>query len=181
MEYPGWLRTARLVGESGQVVGHPVFTGQYLARIGMAVKKTGYSLAEVIIVVLILGALTFIAVPRLNFGALRSRQAWMVAKTLVTDLRRTRTLAIVNAATNNTGFSLSISGSSYTIVDDSNSTTLETITIDSHISCGGDTQFLFGPLGSLRPGSGTGLTVSSDGKTYTISIVSATGIVKCTD
>jgi len=147
----------------------------------MAVKKTGYSLAEVIIVVLILGVLTFIAVPRLNFGALRSRQAWTVAKTLVTDLRRTRTLAIVNAATNTTGFSLQISGSNYTIVDDSNSTTVDSLTIDSHITCGGDTQFLFGPLGSLRTGSGTGLTVSSEGKTYTISVVSATGIVKCTD
>jgi Tfp pilus assembly protein PilE len=147
----------------------------------MSMKRAGYSLAEVIIVVLILGALTFIAVPRLNFGALRSRQAWTVAKTLVTDLRRTRTLAIVNAATNTTGFSLQISGSNYQIIDDSNSATIDSLTIDSHISCAGDTQFLFGPLGSLRTGSGTGLTVSSDGKTYTISIVSATGIVKCTD
>jgi prepilin-type N-terminal cleavage/methylation domain-containing protein len=147
----------------------------------MAVKKTGYSLVEVIIVVLILGALTFIAVPRLDFGAVRSQQAWTVAKTLVTDLRRTRTLAIVNAATNTTGFSLRRSGASYQIVDDSNSTTVDSLTIDSHITCGGDTQFLFGPLGSLRTGSGTGLTVSSQGKTYTISVVSATGIVKCTD
>jgi prepilin-type N-terminal cleavage/methylation domain-containing protein len=147
----------------------------------MAVKKTGYSLVEVIIVVLILGALTFIAVPRLDFGAVRSQQAWTVAKTLVTDLRRTRTLAIVNAATNTTGFSLRRSGASYQIVDDSNSTTVDSLTIDSHITCGGDTQFLFGPLGNLRTGSGTGLTVSSQGKTYTISVVSATGIVKCTD
>jgi Tfp pilus assembly protein FimT len=147
----------------------------------MAEKKPGYSLAEVIIVVLILGALTFIAVPRLDFGAVRSRQAWTVAKTLATDLRRTRTLAIVNAATNTTGFSLRRNGSSYQIVDDSNSTTIDSLTIDSRISCGGDTQFLFGPLGSLRSGSGTGLTVSSQGKTYTISVVSATGIVKCTN
>jgi Tfp pilus assembly protein PilE len=159
----------------------PFFTGSGLLRIFMSMKRAGYSLAEVIIVVLILGALTFIAVPRLNFGALRSRQAWTVAKTLVTDLRRTRTLAIVNAATNTTGFSLQISGSNYQIIDDSNSATIDSLTIDSHISCAGDTQFLFGPLGSLRTGSGTGLTVSSDGKTYTISIVSATGIVKCTD
>ena len=147
----------------------------------MAVKKTGYSLAEVIIVVLILGALTFIAVPRLNFGALHSQQAHTVAKTLVTDLRRTRTLAIVNAATNTTGFSLRRSGASYQIIDDSNSTTVDSLMIDSHITCGGDTQFLFGPLGNLRTGSGTGLTVSSEGKTYTISIVSATGIVECTN
>jgi Tfp pilus assembly protein FimT len=152
-----------------------------LPGVVMTGKKTGYSLMEVVIIVLILGALTLIAVPRLDLGALHHQQAWTVAKTLVTDLRRTRTMAIVNAATNTTGFSLSISGSNYQIVDDSNSTTIDSQTIDSHITCGGDTQFLFGPLGSLRSGSGTGLTVSSQDKTYTISVVSATGIIKCTN
>jgi Tfp pilus assembly protein FimT len=147
----------------------------------MAVKNKGYSLAEVIMIVLILGALTFIAVPRLDLGAMYHQQAYTVAKTITTDLRRARTLAIVNAATNTTGFSLRISGSSYRIVNDSNSATVDSLSIDSHITCAGDTQFLFGPLGSLRSGSGTGLTVSSQGTTYTISIVSATGIVKCTN
>jgi prepilin-type N-terminal cleavage/methylation domain-containing protein len=147
----------------------------------MTEQRKGYSLAEVIVVVVILGAFALVAVPRLNLGAMYHQQAHTVAKTMTTDLRRTRTLAIVNAATNTTGFSLRISGSSYRIVNDSNSATVDTQTIDSRITCAGDTQFLFGPLGSLRSGSGTGLTVSSQGTTYTISIVSATGIVKCTN
>jgi prepilin-type N-terminal cleavage/methylation domain-containing protein len=78
----------------------------------MAGKKPGYSLAEVIIVVLIIGAIAFITVPRLNFAAIYRKQAHTVAKKISTDLRRTRNLAIVNAATNSTGFTLRMTGSS---------------------------------------------------------------------
>lgn len=153
----------------------------------MAVRKTGYSLAEVIIVVLILGALTFIAVPRLDFAAVRSRQAWTVAKTLATDLRRTRTLAIVNAANNTRGYCLQMVGSphytSYQITDVNSGSVIDTQTIDSHITCDGGSLFYFGHLGNLLlPDSSTDpITVSSESKTYTITVVSATGIVKCTN
>ncbi|MCJ7729597.1 MAG: hypothetical protein MUO27_06945, partial [Sedimentisphaerales bacterium] len=107
------------------------------------------------------------------------KQAHIVAKTIVTDLRRTRTLAISKAATNPTGFTLNITGSSYQIIDDSNSVTVDSQTIDSHISCGGGTVFRFGPLGNLRASS-TPLTVSAEGRTYTITVISGTGIVECT-
>ena len=145
----------------------------------MAAKRTAYSLAEMIVVVLILGALSFIAIPHLNFAALNHKQAHTVAKKIVTDLRRTRTLAIANAANNTAGFTLNISGSSYQIIDDSNSATVDSQTIDSHITCGGGTVFGFGPLGNLRAGAAA-ITVSSEGKTYTITVISATGIVQCT-
>ncbi len=145
----------------------------------MAGKKTGFSLIELIVIVLIVGALTFIAVPRMNFAALYRKQAHTVAKKIATDLRRTRTLAISNAATNPTGFTLRITGSTYQIIDDSNSVTVDTQTIDSHISCGGGNEFRFGPLGNLRT-AGTPLTVSAEGRTYTITVISGTGIVQCT-
>ena len=145
----------------------------------MAAKRTAYSLAEMIVVVMILGALAFIAIPRLNFAALHHKQANAIAKKIVTDLRRTRTLAISKAATNTTGFTLSISGSNYQIIDDSNSVTVDSQTIDSHITCGGGTVFRFGPLGNLRAGA-TPITVSSEGKTYTITVITGTGIAECT-
>ena len=144
----------------------------------MAAKRTAYSLAEMIVVVLILGVLTLIAIPRLNFAAMYHKQANAIAKKIVTDLRRTRTLAIANAANNTTGFTLSVSGSGYQIIDDSNSATVDSQTIDSQITCGGGTVFSFGPLGNLRAGA-TPITVSYEGKTYTITVISATGIVQC--
>ncbi|MGA2323536.1 MAG: hypothetical protein ABSG22_06780 [Sedimentisphaerales bacterium] len=151
----------------------------------MTGKRTAYSLAEMIVVVLILGALAFIAIPRLNFAALHHKQANTIAKQIVTDLRRTRTLAISYAANNTKGYNLQMVGSSpytsYQIVDANSGATVDTLTINSPISCTGGSIFKFGPLGNLLSGSSTtAITVSSESKTYTITVISATGIVECT-
>ena len=151
----------------------------------MAARRAAYSLAEMIVVVMILGALAFIAILRLNFTGLHRKQANTIAKKIVTDLRRTRTLAICNAANTTTGYYLQMVGSSpytsYKIVDTNSTATVDTLTIDSPVSCTGGSLFKFGPLGNLLSGSSTTpIIVSSDGKTYTITVISATGIVECT-
>ncbi len=142
-----------------------------------------HTLVELIIIVAILGALAFIAVPRLQFAAVYRKQADTVARKIVTDLRRTRRLAISNAATNTGGFALNRTGSTYEIVDLSDGSTIPngTFSIDSKISCSGGTGFQFGTLGNLKTGSDSQLTVSSNGKTFTISIIPATGIIQCTE
>ena len=150
----------------------------------MAARRTGFTLIEAIVIVMVLGALAFIAVPRLNFAALYRKQAHTVAKKIVTDLRRTRALAISNAATNTTGFTLKIEGSNCLIIDDANypnGVTVDSYTIDSHISFGSDAVFSFGPLGNLRDGSSNQLTVSDVAATrsYTIMVIHGTGIVEC--
>jgi prepilin-type N-terminal cleavage/methylation domain-containing protein len=152
----------------------------------MAAKRAAYSLAEMIVVVMILGALACIAIPQLNFAALHHKQANAIAKKIVTDLRRTRTLAISKAVNNPSGYKLQMVGSSpytsYQIIDsNSTATVVDTLTIDSPVSCTGGSLFKFGPLGNLLSGSSsTPITVSSEGQTYTITIISATGIVECT-
>ncbi len=142
-------------------------------------------MAEMIVVVLILGALAFIAIPQLNLTALHHKQANTIAKQIITDLRRTRTLAISYAANNTKGYNLQMVGSSpytsYQIVDANSGAIVDTLTIDSPISCTGGSIFKFGPLGNLLTGSSaTPITVSSESKTYTITVISATGIVECT-
>jgi prepilin-type N-terminal cleavage/methylation domain-containing protein len=151
----------------------------------MAAKRTAFTLVEMIVVVVILGALVFIAIPRLNFAALYHKRANTVAKQIVTDLRRTRTLAISNAVSNPAGYSMKMVGASpytsYQIVDANSGTTVDSLTIGSPISCTGGSIFTFGPLGNLLTGSSaTPITVSSNGRTYTITVISATGIVECT-
>jgi len=153
----------------------------------MAKKIKAFSMVELIIIVAIVAALTFIAVPRLGFTALRRKQAGTVAKKIVTDLRRTRRLAISDAANNTYGFALNMTGGSpytgYEIVNlKPPSATVDSHTIDSAISCTGGANFQFGPLGNLT-GDDTQLTVSPSGKTFTITItiIEATGTVKCTE
>lgn len=144
-------------------------------------KRNALTLVELIVIVAILGALAFIAIPRLQFTAIYRKQADTVARKIVTDLRRTRQLAISNAATNSNGFVLNRTGSTYKIVD-SNGTTIpnSTFSIDPKITCSGGTNFQFGPLGNLTVYDSNQLTVSANGKIFTINITPATGMIQCT-
>ncbi|MHC4424864.1 MAG: pilus assembly FimT family protein [Planctomycetota bacterium] len=151
----------------------------------IAKTRTAYSLVELLIVVIFLGILAAIAVPRLNFSATSKHKADTISRKIVADLRRTRRLAISDAANNTAGFTLNLTGSSpYSGYEIENLNTAETVdshTIDSSISCTGGAAFQFGPLGNLKAGSDTQLTVSASGKIFTITIAAATGMVKCTE
>jgi type II secretory pathway pseudopilin PulG len=155
----------------------------------MGRQKKAFTLIEAILIVLFLGIVAVIAVPRFSFSAQSKQKAKSLAKKIVTDLRRTRMLAISNAATNSTGFTLKMTGSApysnYQITDDSSTpgTVVDSQTIDSQVSvsCAGSGLFSFGPSGSVRSGSDVRITVSASGKTFTINITSATGMVKCTE
>jgi Tfp pilus assembly protein FimT len=151
----------------------------------MAQKRAAYSLVELVIIVVFLGVITAVAVPRLNFSTISAQKADTIAWKIVTDLRRTRSLAISNAADNTVGFALNMTGSSpysgYEIQNLDTSVVVDSHSIDSNINCTGSSQFKFGPLGNLLTGSGNQLVVSASGKTFTISLTSATGMVKCTE
>lgn len=148
-------------------------------------KKKAFTLIELILVVLFIGIFAAISVPRLNFAVISKQTADGLAKKIVTDLRRVRTLAISNAANNTAGFTLNMTGPipyfAYKIVNLETEETIDSHTIKSDISCTGGDQFKFGPLGNLLTGSDTELVVSADSKIFTITIISATGMIKCTE
>ena len=151
----------------------------------MARQKGAFTLVELILIVLFVGICALIAVPRLSFSVISRQKADGVAGKIVADLRRTRTLAVSNAANNTAGFALNMTGTTpyfaYEIVNLDTGTTIDSHIINSDVSCTGGKQFKFGPLGNLLSGSDTELTVSVEEKTFTITIISATGIVKCTE
>jgi len=161
-----------------------IFVGFYGLEV-MRRLKYAYTIVELIIIVLFLGALAAIAVPKLNFSVVFKQQADCLARKIVTDLRRTRTLAISDAASNTDGFALNMTGSSpytgYEIVNLNTEETVDSHTIDSDVTCTGGDEFQFGPLGNLLSESDTELTVLASPKTFTITITSATGMVKCTE
>ncbi|MCX5633077.1 MAG: prepilin-type N-terminal cleavage/methylation domain-containing protein [Phycisphaerae bacterium] len=147
----------------------------------MASGKKGFTLVELLIVVIIIGVMTFVAVPRMGFSIITGSKAQTNAQKIAAAIRYARSLAIANAATNNQGFSLNMTGSPYTgfqIVNLKTSDVNETGSIDPKVSCTGANDFSFGPLGNRLLDSDS-LTVSAGGKTYTITVVSATGMVKC--
>jgi len=152
----------------------------------MVKNKTAYSLIELIVFVLFLGIFAAITVPKMTFFIISKQKAETFANQVVTDLRRTRRLAISDAATNTDGYALNMTGGSpytgYEIVNLNTSTTITngTFSIDSDISCTGGANFQFGPLGNLKTGSGTQLTVTAGDKSFTIDIT-LIGMVKCTE
>jgi len=147
-------------------------------------QAKAYTLVEMIIVLLFLAAFAAVAVPRINFSAITKKKADTLARRITTDLRHTRTLAVSNGATNTVGFGLYMLGggpyTSYEIRDLDTSSVVSSHTITPGISCTGGAIFDFGPFGNLdEDTSDTSITVSAEGKTYTITIISATGMVKC--
>lgn len=151
----------------------------------MRKSTRAFSLIEMMMVLLFMGILASIAIPRINFATLTKQKVDTVARKIVTDLRRTRRLAISNAATNSSGYVLYMVGSapysSYEIRNRLDSSTVDTHSIPSDIITGGGILFRFGPLGNLLAGSSTGLKVAGEGRGFVIAVVPATGIVKCSE
>ena len=149
----------------------------------MARTEKAFSIMELLVVVLFLGILAFIAVPRMQTGILDRYKSETLAQKIVADLQLTRNLAITDAANNTEGFALQMIGTSpyrsYNIVNLATGQVVSTHTIHNNISCTSGSLFKFGPLGNLLAGSSTGLTVSAGGRTSAISIVAATGTVQC--
>lgn len=143
-------------------------------------RRRGYTLTELMLVVLILGVMAMISIPRLPFAAVRMTQANSVARQLVTDLRRTRSLAIRDAATNSSGYRMSVTSEQYSIQDLSSSEVLETHDFPGQVTVLGGT-YSFGPLGNLLTGSDSEMTVSSEGRVFTLSLIAATGSVQWTE
>ena len=160
----------------------------------MAKNEAGYSLVEIIIIVLWVGIFAAIAVPRLNFAIISKHKAEATAKKIVTDLRRTRRMAISNAATNTVGFELLTNGPggpavrTYYMIRDltvNPPDPLDEHTIDPDVTVTSDVRGMrFGTLGNVLQspdGYPSWVTVSAEGKTYTITFVRATGALKCVE
>lgn len=146
-------------------------------------SRKGFSLVEAVMVVFFIGILAAIAVPRLNWAVISRYKAEATAKKIVTALRRVRGLAISDAANNTVGFALRLLGpgpyTGYEIVNLDTAATVDSHTIDSEVTVTGDAyEFDFGALGNLTSAN-TQLTVSAEGKTFTITVIRATGTVKC--
>lgn len=136
-------------------------------------EKQGFTLIEVLFVVLALAIITAISLFRPGFDSTTKFKTRTTAQRLASDLRLIRRLAI----TNHEDYKLTVypDAHEYKIFDSSDTQVGHTRTIDSALTLSGDTNFIFGFLGNAS--SGSSLSVSAETNQYDISIVSATGMV----
>ncbi len=144
-----------------------------------------YSLVELIIVVLFIGILAAISVPRIDFAIVSKQKVDTVSRKIATDLRRTRRLAISDAANNTSRYELKLTGpdpyTGYEIRNLDTATTIDSLTIDPDVTCtSGDVNFEFGPMGNLTS-SEYQLKVATQDRSFTITIIPGTGMVKCVE
>jgi Tfp pilus assembly protein FimT len=153
----------------------------------MQTKRRAFSFVELIIVVTFLGIFAVMAIPRFNYAIISRQRADTVARKIVTDLRLTRRLAISDAANNTQGYELKMSGPvpyrTYEIENVDTKATVATHTVDSSVTIGTPTgtRFMYGPLGNLEPASANQIVISAEGRSFTITINSATGSIKCVE
>lgn len=136
----------------------------------------GFTLAELIIVVLIISVMTFIAVPKLAYSVIFGGKAQAETQTVAGALRHTRNLALTDANNNNSGYSFQATSTGFQIVNLKTSAVVETYTFPQNVTCTSG-NFGFGPLGNGLQADGS-LTVSSGSKSYTITVKSLTGMIK---
>lgn len=145
--------------------------------------KTGISFIEVLFVLVLLGILAAVALPRLQMGAVSKQTAKTFAHQLTADLRYARQLALTNAAENTLGFELVMSGSGsysgYQIRNRQTAAAVHTYPISPDIQVTGGGTFVFGPFGNLLTGSDTALQVAAGDESYSITVFPATGSVLC--
>jgi type II secretory pathway pseudopilin PulG len=142
----------------------------------------GFSQIELLVVAIFLGILAVVAVPHFNLASVNTKKDEAFVRKLTTDLRKTRQMAIANAADNSSGFWLKIVGSSpdqtYEIRNVQTNTVVETFPVDSRITFSGTTQFSFTPLGTLNPITTVQMTVTGQSKTWVFDIYGYTGSVQ---
>ena len=143
-------------------------------------QQRGFSLIELVVVTVILGILAIIIIPRLSTGADKTMKAETTAYKIVTDLRRTRQLAISKAIEEGGGeqrvelrFLESEPYTKYIIMDNRtqpDDTILETVIIDPDVSITGPWIMEFNGDGTLVGTTPEIITVSGGTGTFAITV-----------
>ncbi len=147
-------------------------------RFGVFLQKKGLTLIELIIVIIIIGVISYFSLPVfrpfLEYSGLK-KDAWK----LLSDLRWYRQLAIIEH--NNYKFSFDVNADSYTIDEHDAATNafrqrLSTVVMDNDITQAADSTFR--PNGEAVPSSVITIKGNKSSDTISISVFSTTGLAK---
>ncbi|MFH1798124.1 MAG: GspH/FimT family pseudopilin [Candidatus Omnitrophota bacterium] len=139
-------------------------------------NKRGFTTIEILFVIIVIGILAAVAIPRLGVPFAVKMKVKTAARRLTADLRLTRRYAI----TNNENYKLSVNaaGKEYRVYDSTDTQVGVTRTVDTSITISANKNFIFEPLGNASALSDTGISLSAVANQWNITVTAATGMVK---
>lgn len=134
-------------------------------------NKSGYTLIELVLIIVIIGIMAAIAIPRFTNV---KKLSYVTARELVSDLRDTRSLAINKGVVHYLEFFES--NTKYRIIDTSDGSQVgdDQLIPDEVICTPDDTIISFNYLGTCTNGDNS-ITLVGEGETHTVNIVGFTG------
>jgi prepilin-type N-terminal cleavage/methylation domain-containing protein len=141
-------------------------------------NSKGFTLIEVISVMIIVAILAATVLPRIDFGATSSTaSANGAAYMIASDIRYTQECAMARLVSKSISFTSGQSVYTFPATTPSTSSLDPTGRLPSGVTIGATITFTFNSLGEPTAGGGSSVTVSSGGITKTITVVNYTGKV----
>ncbi len=133
--------------------------------------SSGFSLIELVMVIVLIGIVMAVAVPKLRKTSDFSLEG--SASMIVADIRHAQELAMATHDDKNVVFTLN--GASYTVETGSDGV-FRTVELPSGVTItSADVTFTFNPLGEPTVGGGSSVTISADSNSKTVTVTNYTG------